>query len=198
MSLLATITGNLVDLYDNAAQGRVVMQLIYPNGSPVQPDDLRIPGVAIIATRGAVSTIAGTFTISVLGNDVIADLANDTITYWNVTIIESGSNTPVWWGTYQFNSNSTYNLDSVVPIAPPIGPVVPVSDEFSFVDTTPEVLSVTGTSATCVFVPNGAFEMVTKNGLSLQPGVDFTLSVQTFTFTVAAVSGDVYLFWYTH
>ena len=201
MSLLATITGNLIDLYGNPMNGRIALQLIYPNGNPVLPDDLRVTGTAIVATRGAASTIAGAFSVSVLGNDVVADIAGNVITYWNVVVIETGSNVPVWWGVYEFNSNGTYNLNTINPILPNI-PLVPGGGPtLNFANTTPELGAVSGTSAMTNYTPNGLFFLITKNGLALSPYgplADYSLAGRALTFTVAAVSTDVYLYWYTH
>lgn len=68
----------------------------------------------------------------------------------------------------------------------------------SFTNTTPEVVTVSGTSATLNYAPDGTFILLTKNGLKLQPNVDFTISGRNITYTVAAASGDVFLAWYTH
>ena len=125
MSNLATITGKLTDLEDNAINGSVSVSLVYPNGSPISPNDLRLLGTAILGATSAVSTIAGTFSLTVLGNDVIEDLTGNFITYYEVSITPTGTNTPVWVGTYIFNSNQTYDLTSATPLTPVV-PYPPV------------------------------------------------------------------------
>jgi len=62
-----------------------------------------------------------------------------------------------------------------------------------------EILTVSGTSATLAFIPNGSFLLIIKNGIVLSGnGIDYTISGNSIIFEIAAQSTDTYAAWYTY
>lgn len=70
----------------------------------------------------------------------------------------------------------------------------------SFTDTTPELVSFSGTAGTLANVPDGKFFLMTRNGVVQNSiaGAQFTLDGQNITLVTEAGDTDVFLVWYSH
>lgn len=103
---MVTVTGNFEAL-TGTGNGYVTATLIN-FGSNVP----RVSGTGVIVNTFYQSTPGTNFSLSVWGNDVISP----TNTYYQISFFTAGSSVATATATYQFNTGSSYDLSTAVPL----------------------------------------------------------------------------------
>jgi hypothetical protein len=75
---------------------------------------------------------------------------------------------------------------------------VPSGSSLNFMNGVVPAGSYPGTVFTAPHTPNGLFTLLTKNGLALQQGVDYTISTATITYVATVGTTDKILIWATY
>ena len=118
MPITATVDANFIDLTGVSTTGYAQFTLI----SPTNQTTLIVTSTGLVAPRSYKTTTGASFSVSVIGNDQISDSGGNVNTYYSVGCFDVNNNL-ISSGTYLFQSGSSYNLLTAVPITP--APVFP-------------------------------------------------------------------------
>src|ERR1700676_1429936 len=117
-----TVSVNFIDLTGNTVLGYMQAAIVPPTGV----FDLYVSGLGIIAPKLTTSTTGTTVSVSIWGNDVVVDAAdNAKDTYYTINLFNT-NNILVWTGAYLFTGTGPINLVGyplLTTIPPPTGPV---------------------------------------------------------------------------